>query len=44
MTEREANAKIEYLATIGITAIAVIVIFGKTDDAHVYAVRHVSYN
>ncbi len=41
MNEKEAQAKIEYLASIGIIAIAVIVVFGRTDEDHVYAIRHV---
>jgi hypothetical protein len=39
MNEQEAQAEIDRLAKVGISAIMVIVVFGRTDDAHRYAVK-----
>ena len=39
MNEQEAQAEIARLAKAGIYAVMVIVVFGKTDDKHRYAVK-----
>lgn len=43
MTLEQAQKECERLFSLGIDAIPVIAVYGKTDNEHVYTIKHVGY-